>query len=93
MAVIFHEVSVARSRRLRQCSWCAGRIEIGEPYRAYEFRDGGDHGYVALHPECYSAMQELTANEGWWFEWSIGDFNRGCTCQNGFCKCVVEEGE
>jgi len=93
MASIFHEINVSKSRNVRQCSWCAGTIQKGDPYRAYEFNDNGCHGHVTLHPECYSAMQTVVADEGGWFEWSIGDFNRGCTCQNGFCKCVVEEGE
>lgn len=90
MSEIFHEVSVTRSRRLRQCTWCAGRIEKGEAYRAYRFKDCGDTGHVTLHPECYSAMQETAADEGGWFDWSVGDFSRGCSCQNGHCECEKE---
>ena len=87
MSEIFHEVSVARSRRVRQCTWCAEKIEKGESYRAYRFKDCGDTGHVTLHPECYSAMQRAAEEEDGWIDWSVGDFNRGCSCQNGNCEC------
>lgn len=79
MADTFHEQSVARSRKVRQCHWCAEKVEVGQPYKSYRFRDCGDIGYVAVHPECYDAMHEMASMEGGWFEWSIGDFKRGST--------------
>lgn len=87
MAETFHSVSVTKSRRVRQCTWCGEQVKIGEPYKAYRFKDGGDTGHVTMHPECYSAMQEMAADEGGWFEWSIGDFSRGCCCAHGSCEC------
>lgn len=73
----FHEQSVKRSRKRRQCTWCAERIEIGQPYESYRFADGGDIGHVVLHPECMVAMQEMAKIEKYGFEWSPGDFARG----------------
>ena len=90
MAEAFHEVSVIRSRRLRRCTWCGESIPKGDPYKAYRFRDAGDIGKVTLHPECYSAMQTMAEDEGGWFEWAVGDFNRGCGCEHGYCECEVK---
>lgn len=89
MSETFHLTTVAKSRKRRQCSWCAGMVEIGQPYRGYSFRDGGDFGRVEMHPECYTAMQNVANEEGGWFQWGVGDFNRGCGCgcARGDCTC------
>lgn len=91
MAETFHSVSVAKSRRGRQCTWCGEQVQIGDPYKAYQFRDGRETGHVTLHPECYSAMQEMAAEEGGWFSWTEGDFSRGCMCERGSCECEDDE--
>ena len=87
MADTFHETAVAKSRKARQCSWCAEPIEIGQPYRGYGWRDGSQHGHESFHPECYVAMGERAAEEGGFFLWSPGDFSRGCRCGSGRCEC------
>lgn len=92
MATAFHERTVEHSRKARQCDWCASQIGIGEPYRGYGWRDGSNHGRVSMHLCCYQAMQEMAAEEGGWFEWSLGDFEKGCCCANGDCKCEVSSG-
>lgn len=75
----FHEQSVKRSRKRRQCTWCAEIIKIGQPYESYRYAEGGDVGHVVLHPECMAAMEQMTKIEKYGFEWSPGDFARGST--------------
>ena len=87
MSETFHTQIVQRSRKKRQCSWCGELIEIGDPYNAYRFRDGGDTGKVIMHPECYVAMVVVADEEGDCFEWGVGDFNRGCGCERWSCQC------
>lgn len=87
MAETFHQAEVNKSRKQRQCSWCARLIEVGDPYKGYSFKGGSDFGRVEMHPECYSAMQQVAFEEGGWFDWSAGDFHRGCGCASGDCKC------
>ena len=87
MSDTFHEATVAKSRKVRQCTWCGEKINVGDPYEAYSFRDGGDFGRVTMHPECHKAMGEVSREEGGWFTWSIGDFTRGCGCPSGDCQC------
>lgn len=90
MSDTFHHNTVKRSRKRRQCSWCAEMVEVGCPYTSYEFRDCGDHGYVCLHPECLVAMEIVAEHEGGWFEFMPGDFRRGCSCGNSRedCGCL-----
>lgn len=88
MSETFHQVEVKKSRKQRQCSWCAYRIEVGDPYKGYSFKSGGDFGRVEMHQECYSAMQQVASEGGGWFAWSVGDFHRGCGCASGDCKCA-----
>lgn len=73
----FHEQSVKRSRKRRQCTWCLEMIERGQPYESYRFADGGNVGLVVLHPECMVAQQEMAKIEKYGLEWSPGDFKRG----------------
>ena len=87
MATAFHERTVAHARKARQCDWCATEISVGEPYRGYSWRDGQDNGHVSMHLCCYDAMSELAAEEGSGFEWSPKDFEKGCTCERGDCRC------
>lgn len=89
MADTFHFQEVNKSQKKRICSWCPEDIEIGQPYKSYQFRDGGDTGYFAFHPECYSAMQEMASKEGGWFQWSTSDFHRGCCCEARQCECPL----
>ena len=78
MAETFHQQAVARSRKVRQCSWCAEHIEVGQPYKSYRFRSDFESGKVTMHPECHDAMLEAAAEDRW-LEWSTGDFKRGST--------------
>lgn len=87
MPDIFHETTVAKSRKDRVCSWCGSAIEIGKPYRGYSWRDGGDVSREEMHPECYDAMCDEATAEGAFITWSIGDYHRGCRCANGDCQC------
>lgn len=91
MGVTFHETSVAKSRKRRGCSWCGQAIEIGQPYRAYSWSDSGDYCRACMHPECYTAMQSVAVEEGGWFEWTPGDFHRGCGCDAGCCECKKQQ--
>ena len=80
MSETFHHSSVQRSRKERQCDWCAEKIEVGQPYESYRWADGSDGGTVRMHPECYAAMrQESQDNPG--VEWFAGDFVRGSTME------------
>lgn len=88
---IFHQSSVARSRKTRVCSWCGEAIEIGSPYERYEWRADFDHGTETMHPECNSAMKLTVMIDGEIF-FSHGDFSRGCGCPHGDCRCVSREG-
>lgn len=92
MATSFHE-RLSRARRAYKCSWCGERIEAGEQYRSYGWRDGSDSGHEKMHTECYGAMCRLAAEEGEFLYWTFGDFHRGCTCQAGCCQCHDSEEE
>ena len=85
MSDMFHACSVARSRKQRRCDWCDELIRIGEPYKAYSWRDGGDLGRTTVHPECRAASHDFVASGG--DEWLIGVFTRGCCCERGDCRC------
>ena len=74
----FHQRSVKRSHRARQCTWCGDPVEIGHPYQSYRWADGGDAGTVVLHPECGDAMTEACKRDPDLI-WSHGDFLRGST--------------
>jgi hypothetical protein len=73
----FHRQSVKRSRKRRQCTWCAESIEIGQPYESYRWSDAGDAVTVRMHPECLAAMDRVAKEAGGDFCWSPGDFERG----------------
>ena len=80
MSETFHHNSVKRSRKERQCDWCAEKIEIGQPNESYRWSDGSDGGTVRMHPECYAAMLAKCHIEPD-LEWSPGDFVRGSTME------------
>ena len=80
MSETFHHNSVKRSRKERQCDWCAEKIEVGQPKESYRWADGSDGGTVRMHPECYDAMREKCQIEPD-LEWSPGDFVRGSTME------------
>ena len=72
----FGPKTVAACRKSRACSWCAERIEVGQPYRGYCWSDSGSFRQESMHPECYDDMLEVSSEEGSWFEWMPGDFER-----------------
>lgn len=87
MTQTYHHTNVKASRKRRQCDWCGEWVEIGEPYRAYSYRDEGEQCRVTMHPECCEAMQRLSIENRGWIDWGPGEFSRGCNCQSGDCKC------
>lgn len=66
---------VAR-RKLHVCDWCGERIEIGETYRRYRYLDGAEACTTKAHPECFDEIEKAASEEGGWFEWTPGDFDR-----------------
>lgn len=88
MSEFFHIRSINRSRYQRSCDWCGESIEIGQPYRSYHWRDHDNHGYQQMHPECYAACCDVGKEEGGFFHFELGDFQRGCTCLKGYCECT-----
>lgn len=78
---------VAKSRKAKRCSWCDEMIEVGQPKVSWLWKDDG--GYVAnvkMHPECHGAsVDTLKACDN--YEFTRGDYSRGCGCLNGACEC------
>ena len=92
MATTFHERTVMHSQKVRQCSWCATEIAVGEPYHGYTYRDDKDTtGRVTLHLCCYEALKDASHKEGDWIYWTDGDFEKGCCCPAGDCCCGKEQ--
>lgn len=85
MSQIFHERTVAKSRKPHICTWCGEAIEVGQAYQSYRWRDWHGSGTEIMHPECYAAMQGMDPNDA--ETWMHGDFERGCLCSKGDCKC------
>lgn len=69
-----------RPRKVRECGWCAERIEKGEVchYRSCVFEEGPQSGW--FHLVCWEAMQ-AAPGEDLAFGWEPGDFKRGRTEQ------------
>lgn len=78
-------VTEVRARKRHSCSWCAQRIERGEVHRQYTYIGEDGPCRVRLHQECYAAFQAYEKIEQGGFEFSPGDFTRGCTCEGGDC--------
>lgn len=77
--------TIKAARKAHSCSWCAQRIEAGQPYKSYRWFDGGDAATVKQHSECYDAMMGAMKELGDSFiEFSPGDNPRGCFCN--FCS-------
>ena len=87
MSEIFHKRPVRASRKQRMCSWCGTHIEVGQPYDSYRWRNQCDNGHCEMHPECLTACDEVSYDEGGFFLFGIGDFHRGCGCASGDCRC------
>jgi hypothetical protein len=91
MTDIFHVRTVAANRKRRVCDWCGEPIEAGEPYTAYRWRNRGDAGSCYMHPECIEASKRAAEDvNDPLYEFSPGDFSRGCTCAHGDCRCEKE---
>lgn len=72
------------------CDWCGDGVEVGQPYFAYRWSDGVDSGSVAMHPECYQAMQDdvcLDYGDGF----TPFSHCRGCSCERPRCECGKEQ--
>lgn len=81
------EQTVKAARKRHQCDWCNERIEVGGSYVRYLWKDAGDVQPTKLHPECRSAVSAMARLEGSNFEWTPGEFARGCCCESGACEC------
>ncbi len=66
------EPTTQTAKKKHRCTWCWQFIENGELYQRYRFYDGGDSGTVKMHPECFSASQEMARDEGGFIEWTPG---------------------
>ena len=74
-----------RARKPHRCWWCDGRIEPGEMYVRWVWKEPGETPLVVeTHPECRDAWNTLEYGED---EVSAGSFCRGCTCERGRCEC------
>ena len=75
---IFHDQSVKKSQKRRQCDWCGEAIEIGQPYHSHRFASEGGAGTATMHPECNVAANKLAASRRHGVLWyDIGDYKRG----------------
>lgn len=74
-----------KARKAHVCYWCGEAINIGERYSQWTWiEDSVDR--VRTHNECKDAWDSLDYWEAQ--EVTAGDFNRGCTCERGECRCV-----
>jgi len=86
------ETKIAKSRKAKRCDWCNEMIEVGQPAVASFVVDGRDKWQNHFHPECDAALGRFSREEGGGcVYWTPGDFNRGCTCENGRCECEKEQ--
>ena len=85
MSGMFDTTHVKRARKTYACDWCGERIEIGEPYSRYMWREHGDAPQpVRLHPECLDVADNLERGE----TFMPGDNPRGGDC--GWCgECAA----
>lgn len=78
--------TVAKSRKAKRCDWCDEMIEVDQPKVSWMWKDGGDVHSVKMHPECYGAsVDTLDSDDN--YEFTPGDYSRGCGCLNGACEC------
>jgi hypothetical protein len=81
-------VTVQKARKPHRCWWCDGRIEPGELYARWLWKEPGESPLaVEVHPECRAAWNTLEYGEN---EVAAGEHCRGCTCEHGFCECGKE---
>ena len=66
------------------CWWCGEKIEPGEEYYRWVWKDDGELLPTKVHPECRVAWSKLPYDEA---EVEQGEFARGCLCQHGNCRC------
>lgn len=80
--------TIKAARKKHRCCWCWEHIEVGNSYVRFRYFDGGDASTSRLHPECDAAAQRMAQVEGYDFEYTPGQFNRGCICESGDdCGC------
>jgi len=86
-------VSIKAAQKPHRCDWCAEHIDVGQPYSRYRWYGNGDAVTVKMHPECLTAMHELSRLEGGEIEFSPGDSPRGCCCghDRGCTKCAAKK--
>jgi hypothetical protein len=79
---------VKAARKQHKCSWCAEKIEAGEPYAYYRWYGGDEPATVKMHPECNEGMQQVAYDEGWDIEFIPHMNRRGCSC-GGADECEI----
>lgn len=81
--------SIKAAKKAHGCSWCAERIDAGQPYVRWRYFMDGDAGTCKAHPECHDAMMELSRLEGGFVEFTPGESPRGCNCgYDAGCPCA-----
>lgn len=83
----FSEPKRVICRKRCVCAWCGTYIQPGEKKASYFYRMDGDHGNVKMHSGCYDAMgreDPEILRDGL----MLGEYSRGCTCENGDCRCL-----
>jgi hypothetical protein len=81
------------ARKQYSCSWCAERIDIGQPYKRWRWYADGDATTCRMHPECYEAMEEAYREDPRMEGFCAGDNPRGCNCgySNGCQRCEARK--
>jgi len=88
MAMQIGSTTTPIARKRHQCWWCGESIEPGTKYVRWLCKDG-DVVQVKVHPECCIAWDSLSFSEVQ--EVHLGEFNRGCTCEHGYCRCPAQQ--
>ena len=75
------------ARKNHTCWWCAESITTGNTYSRWLWKDGSTLSAVKVHPECRQAWRDCDDAD----EVTFGEFSRGCTCENGNCRCKAKQ--
>jgi len=80
---INYSEQIAKKKHI--CWWCGEAIKAGEKYARWRYADAGECLPVLCHEECKEAWKNLDCSERDCV--GFAEFNRGCTCEHGWCKC------
>ena len=79
------EVTTQKAAKEHDCWWCGELIFQHETYARWMWKDGKDLLTTKVHMECRKAWDSLSVDEA--REVMFAEFNRGCCCENGDCRC------